>query len=125
MVIHKTFADFVLFLYVHMAYADGFFHPKEKDLILTKMGKHWPEEGVAELTKRLDLTEKEYLHQSADAVNLLIHDTFRHFHDVKFAHKYKVYTDLFDIVNADGTVDESETHALDKLKKIIDVGAEK
>lgn len=32
---------------------------------------------------------------------------------------------MYDIINADGKVDESETKALDELKQIIDIGAEK
>ena len=36
MVIHKTFSDFVLYLYVHMAFADGAMHPDEERVILEK-----------------------------------------------------------------------------------------
>ena len=122
MVIHQSFAEFVLFLYIHMAYADGFFHPKEKELILEKMGKLFP--GESDPVKKLDRAEKDYLHMDPDHVSLLIHESFKHFNQVKFAQKYKVYTDMYDIVNADGKIEESETAALDALKKIIDIGAE-
>lgn len=54
----------------------------------------------------------------------LCKDTFSHFSQVKFAQKYKIYTDMYEIVNADGTIDESETKALEVLKKIIDLGSE-
>ena len=60
----------------------------------------------------------------SDLVSRVIIDSFKHFNQVKFAQKYKVYTDMYDIVHADGKVDETETIALDALKKIIDIGAE-
>jgi uncharacterized tellurite resistance protein B-like protein len=31
---------------------------------------------------------------------------------------------MYDIINADGTIDESETEALESLKKIIDLGVD-
>ncbi len=122
MVIHQTFADFVLFLYIHMAYADGFFHPKEKELIVEKMEKLFPSEP--DPMKKLDTAEKDYLHMDPEKVADVIHDSFKHFNQVKFAQKYKVYTDMYDIVQADGKIDESETTALEALKRIIDLGAE-
>ena len=121
MVIHQNFADFVLFLYLHMAYADGFFHPKEKELILQKMEKLFP--GEPDPIKKLDRAEKDYLHMDSEKVADVIHDSFRHFSQVKFAQKYHIYTDMFDIIHADGKIEESETSALDALKKIIDIGA--
>jgi uncharacterized tellurite resistance protein B-like protein len=123
MVIHKTFADFVLFLYVHMAYADGFFHPSERETIHGKLSKLYPE--ATDYAERINATEKEYLSHDKDAVADIIKDTFRHFSSVKFALKYKVYTDMFDIIHADGKVEVSETKALEELKRIIDVSVEK
>jgi uncharacterized tellurite resistance protein B-like protein len=54
----------------------------------------------------------------------IIRDTFKQFDHVKFAQKYKVYTDMYDVINADGKVEESEKNALDLLKEIIDLNAE-
>lgn len=121
MVIHKDFPDFVLFLYVYMAYADGVFHPSEKEAIISKMGKLFPHEGDPK--SKILATEKEYLNFDPNKIGELIHDTFRHFSHVKFNQKYKVYTDMYDIINADGKVDQAETMALNALKKIIDLGA--
>ena len=120
MVIHKSFADFVLFLYVHMAYADGGLHHNEKEVILDKMHKLFPKESNP--LKKLETGEKEYLGLDSRKVSGVILDTFTHFKEVKFVQKYKIYTDMYDIINADGRVDESETAALDELKKIIDLG---
>lgn len=41
MVIHKSFADVVLFLYIHMAHADSDFHATEQQVILKKMTRRF------------------------------------------------------------------------------------
>ena len=122
MVIHSNFADFVLFLYIHMAYADGVFHPSEKEMILVKMSKLFHDDP--DLRKKLEAAEKEYLNMDSGKVPTVILDSFRHFTHVKFSQKYHVYTDMYDIVNADGKIEESETIALEELKRIIDLSAE-
>jgi len=66
----------------------------------------------------------EYKALDPSMVPVVIHDSFKFFDKVKFAQKYKVYTDMYDIVNADGKVEESEKHALEALKQIIDLNAE-
>lgn len=122
MVIHKNFADFVLFLYIHMAYADGVFHPTEREVILQKMPKLFPQEE--DLSKKLEDAEEEYLDQNKNRLKELILDTFRHFREVKFSAKYHVYADMYDVVHADGKVDETEREVLEELKRIIDLSAE-
>ncbi len=123
MVIHNSFADFVLFLYVHMAHADGEFHSLEKGVVLGKMRKIFPNEPSYE--KKFDEAVNQYRTIDQSKVTAIIRDTFKHFDQVKFAQKYKVYTDMYDIINADGRIDESETKALNELKQIIDIGAQK
>ena len=122
MVIHKSFADFVLFLYIHMAHADSEFHSLEKGVILEKMLKVFPHEENRD--KKFEDAVSEYRSIDQSKVTSIIRDTFKHFDQVKFAQKYKVYTDMYDIINADGRVDESETKALNELKQIIEMGVE-
>ena len=121
MVIHKSFADFVLFLYVHMAHADGDFHSSEKKVILDKIPKLFPNEK--EPAKKLETAVAEYGTISQEQIPLIIRSTFKHFGEVKFNQKYKVYTDMYDIIHADGKVDESETYVLNELKEIIEMGS--
>jgi uncharacterized tellurite resistance protein B-like protein len=123
MVIHKSFAEFVLFLYVHMAHADGEFHVDEKKVILQKIPKLFPQESNP--SNLLEKAATEYNSISQNEIPVIIKQTFKHFKEVKFAMKYKVYTDMYDIINADGKVDESETRALNELKDIIDMGSAK
>lgn len=122
MVIHDTFADFVLFLYIHMAHADGEYHQSEEDAIREKMHKLYPNEGSP--NDKLKKALAQYKTIKAGDIRGLIHDTFIHFDHIKFSQKYKVYTDMFDIVHADGKVHEAEERALKELKEIIDAGSE-
>lgn len=122
MVIHKTFADFVLFLFVHMAHADGDYHPSEEKAIMEKLHKLFPTEP--DPVKKLKNAVAEYATIDKNDIKTLIHDTFHQFNHVKFSQKYKVYTDMFDIVHADGKLHEAEERALKQLKDIIDAGSE-
>lgn len=122
MVIHQSFADFVLFLYVHMAHADKDFHQTELGVIRGKMSKLYPFED--NLEERLEVALKEYQAFDKNKLKILFKDTFHHFTNVKFAQKYKVYADMYDIINADGKIDESEARALQELKEIIDMSAQ-
>ncbi len=119
MVMHQSFSDFVLFLYVHMAFADGELHPEEEKVILEKFIKHYPAER--EPKNKFDAAVVEY--QKTDAANLhsIIKESFKHFDQVTFALRYKIYTDMYDIILADGKVEISETKAVNELKEIIDL----
>lgn len=120
MVIHDNFADFVLFLYIHMAHADGAYHPSERDVIADRIPKLFPEEK--DIVGKLARAEKQYSATDKAQIETIIKDTFKHFNSVRFAQKYKVYTDMYDIIHADGKVEESETRALNQLKDIIEMG---
>jgi uncharacterized tellurite resistance protein B-like protein len=122
MVVHTNFQDFVLFLYIHMALADNFLHPSEEEVILTKMAKLFPTE--ANPKKKFDEAVAYYKTLNAEQAMDIIQSTFKHFDQVKFAQKYKVYTDMYDVVNADGKIEEAEKIALDALKKVIDLNSE-
>jgi uncharacterized tellurite resistance protein B-like protein len=102
-----------------MAHADGEFHEEEKKVILEKMKKLYPSDSDFEGKFK----EALHLYDDFDKKQLktLFRDTFNHFSSVKFPVKYKVFTDMYDIINADGKVDESETSALNALKEIIDI----
>ena len=121
MVIHNSFADFVLFLYVHMAHADGDLHVTEVKVIKEKMTKLYQGE---DLDKKFSAALDEYNAFDKKNLNKLFHASFAHFETVKFAQKYRVYGDMYDIIYADGKVVEAETRALDELKDIIDINSE-
>jgi uncharacterized tellurite resistance protein B-like protein len=122
MKVHDSFNDFVLFLYVHMALSDGTLHPSEELLILDRLTKLFPQEGNPK--KKFDQAVLAYKEVDATTIDEFIQHSFRHFNShVKFAQRYKIYTDMFDIMHADGKVADAEQLALNTLKKIIDLGA--
>jgi len=123
MVIHNSFTDFVLFLYVHMAHADGDFHETELTLVREKMIKLYHPETI-DLDSKLKEAIDQYTAFKKSDLNKLFRDTFDHFRNVRFDQKYKIYADLYDIIQADGKVVEAETKALKELKEIIDINAE-
>lgn len=122
MVLHSSFQDFVLFLHIHMALADGVLHPDEERVILNKMTRLFPAEGNPK--KKFDLALKEYQGVKPGETMNIVKDSFKHFSQVKSNQIYKIYTDMYDIVNADGKIEESERLALEALKEIIDLHAE-
>lgn len=120
MKVHESFSDFVLFLYVHMALSDGFLHSNEEIVILDKLTKLFPQEGNPK--KKFDDAVAAYHNFDQATLDEFIQHSYKHFNQVKFAQRYKIYTDMYDIMHADGKVDEGEMQALDTLKRIIDLG---
>jgi len=121
MKVHDSFNDFVLFLYVHMALSDGSLHASEELVILDRLTKLFPQEGNPK--KKFDLAVSAYHEVDKATIDEFIHHSFKHFNTIKFAQRYKIYTDMFDIMHADGKVADAEQVALNTLKKIIDLGA--
>ncbi len=121
MILHKYFNDFVLFLYVHMAISDGSIHSSEEHVILSKMKKLFPDEN--NYREKFAKAVTEYRALDHAIILDVIRASFKFFDKVSFSQKYKVYADMYDIVNADGKVEESEKRALDNLKEIIDMNS--
>ncbi|MBM3176679.1 MAG: TerB family tellurite resistance protein [Bacteroidetes bacterium] len=122
MVIHDNFSDFVFFLYLHMAHADGKIHAQEEQVVRAKISKLFPE--GTDLNQKFEAGLQQYQGVKKEDLQELIRDTFQHFESVKFSTKYKVYTDMYDIINSDGKVDERETSALEQLRQLIQAGSE-
>lgn len=119
MVIHKTFSDFVLYLYIHIAFADGELHADEERVVLEKMNRHFPIEGDHKLRYAQRVAEYKEINPSLH--HDIIRASFIHFDHIKFSQRYKIYADMYDIIHADGKVEESETKAVNELKEIIDL----
>lgn len=117
MIIHSTFEDFLLFLYVHISRADSNYDPKEMEVIQQKMTSLYP--NKIDFDKKLYLTLREYKTFDKNKLPELFSDTFKHFKAGK--DKGKIFADLSDIVSADGKVQATETSALDALKQTIDL----
>lgn len=104
-----------------MAHSDGDYHTSEIEVIKEKMSKIFPKEINQE--QKLQDAVNQYKSLNPSTISSVIENSFKYFDKVRFTQKYKVYTDMYDIINADGVIDESETKALEELKKIIDINS--
>ncbi len=111
------FNDFTLFLYIYMAYADGSIDRTEIDVIKSKMAKLFPEANADEKFQR---SRKEYESHNADEIDKIIHQNFEKHREKSFTFKYKIFSDLYEIIIADGVVDFKENQSIQKLKGIIE-----
>jgi len=117
MVIHATLPDFILFLYIHMSRADDSYDPSEIAAIKVKMNTLFAE--GTDLEKKLYSAIREYNSFDKSKLTELFTDSIEHF-SKKSAVEAQLFKDLSEIIQADGKVDQSETNALDVLKRIID-----
>jgi len=113
-----TFDDFTLFLYIYMANADGYIDQTEIDVIVEKIKKTQP--GKPDPLKTYHMARLHFFSFTEEDVDQVILKNFLHFKETSFSRKYKIFVDLYDIIMADGVVDEGENRSLLKLKGIID-----
>jgi uncharacterized tellurite resistance protein B-like protein len=106
-----------------MAYVDDDFDQTEEDVILGKMKRLFPKDENQLI--KYDQFKKDYRSLGKDDIDQLIKSNFDKFSHISFSDKYRVYREMYDIINADGVIDESETQAMDKLKEIIDYEVKK
>jgi hypothetical protein len=119
MVIHASFEDFLLFLYVYISQSDNTYDPKELTVIQDKMKELYPQE--VDFEKKLYLTLRAYNTFDKTKLNSLFEDTLKQFQHHKLENKERILSDLLDIIKADGKVETSETNALNALKQTIDL----
>lgn len=117
MILHATFSDFILFLFVHISHADNNYDPVEIATIKAKM-VHLFSEGT-DVEKKLYRAIREYHAFDKTELRNLFEDTFQHFSGQKQVGT-NLYADLYEIVQADGKVDQAEAKELEILKGIID-----
>jgi uncharacterized tellurite resistance protein B-like protein len=116
MILHSSFPDFILFLYVHMSHADSSYDPLEMAAIKRKMSELYPE--GTDIEKKLYRTIREYNSFDKLKLNDLFRETLGKF-SLDIPKNNTVYTDLYEIMQADGKIDQSETKVLETLKQII------
>ncbi|HLT82367.1 MAG TPA: TerB family tellurite resistance protein [Cyclobacteriaceae bacterium] len=119
MVIHDSFPDFLLFVYVHMSEADHNYDPKEMALIKQKMHALFPK--GTDLEKKLYRTIRDYNNFDKAQLDTLFKDTFEKFKDANPELREHLFQDIREIAGADGALNASESQALESLKRIIDL----
>ncbi|MEM7551869.1 MAG: hypothetical protein AAF363_19465 [Bacteroidota bacterium] len=116
--IFEEFKDFVLFLYIYMADADGNIDISEIELILEKLKKLYPDE--LEHNILFEKAMAEFLDMKKSQVEEVLVSNFEYHSDESFTKKYKIFSDLYEIIHADGVVDERESKSIAKLKAMIE-----
>ncbi|MEO5975676.1 MAG: TerB family tellurite resistance protein [Chryseolinea sp.] len=117
MVIHNSLSDFILFLYVHMSNVDDSYDPRELGTIKGKMNKLFPADMDPE--KKLYASLREYNSFDKSKLYELVRDSLSHFKD-QISEKESIYADLYEIVQADGQLTQSEAKSLETIRNIID-----
>jgi uncharacterized tellurite resistance protein B-like protein len=117
MVIHASFPDFILFLYVHMSRADDSYDPKELAAIKNKMNGLFSK--GTDIERKLYVTIREYNSFDKNKLTELLSDSIKHFSNDATVDVH-LLNDLREIIQADGKVDHSEMNALEALKRMID-----
>jgi hypothetical protein len=123
MVIHKSFQDFILFLYVHMSQADESYDPNELATIKKKIEGLFPTQTDVE--RKLYTSIREYNSFDKSKLTDLFEATFKHFNGDETVLKNNFYTDLNEIILADGKVMDAEAKALNALQSIIDLNSQR
>ena len=119
MVIHPTFKDFILFLYVHISRADDSYDPSEMATIKKKIEGLFEEN--TDIERKLYLAIREYNSFDRSKLPTLFKESFKHFREDQRVLKNNFYSDLDEIMQADGQVVLAETNALQALKEIIEL----
>lgn len=119
MILHSSFPDFILFLYVHLSHADSSYDPAELAAIKEKMKKLFPAD--TDFEKKLYGTLREYNSFDKSNMSELLRDSFEHFNKTQQMSPGAVFDDMHEIIKADGKIIASETSALETLKQFIDL----
>jgi len=121
MVIHNSFPDFLLFLYVHMSEADHNYDPAEMALIKKKMQDLYPK--GTDLEQKLYRTIRDYNNFDKTQLATLFKDTFEKFRGANPELRETLFRDIQEIAGADGALNPSESQALETLKRFIELSA--
>ena len=106
--------DFSLLLLAQMAIVDGSIHPVEKEAIIARIKEIFPQITATE--ERLEATAEQVKKLGKDVCEVLIEDNLDKLNTLSKEQKELLYILLFDVLNADGRVNEEETRTLRQLK---------
>src|SRR6187431_1833546 len=122
MVIHNTFEDFVLFIYIHMSHADNSFDPTELSAIKSKMSNLFP--GEKNMEQKLYTAIREYNDFDKTKLREVFEGSFKHYSEHDNERLVEAVNDLSEIIKADGKVDQDEERMLRAFKQLIDLSTE-
>ena len=104
---------FAMLLLVHLASVDGSLHPAEEDVILNEGKGLFKSYDVSTL---LQSTREHWSRLGMANAIAKIDDDLQLLRSLNEAQRNRLYSLLFDVINADGRVREEETTLLKKVK---------
>ena len=110
----ENLEDFTFFLLLHMGHVDGSLHPNEKDTILEGMKEIFPSHST--LTEKFVELDAVYKRLGPGRAEDLLNISLPRFANIDPIKKKEIYSALFDIINANGRVNEEETQTLSVFK---------
>ncbi|MEJ0057428.1 MAG: TerB family tellurite resistance protein [Bacteroidota bacterium] len=110
----NTIEDFTLLLLFHMAHVDGSIHPNERDTILERMRNLFPNDPS--IDQKAMSIEREYSSLGDMRAEILLKESMLKFNNADAGTKKEIYSALFDIINANGKVNQEETQVLRLFK---------
>lgn len=99
MVIHTTFPDFILFLYVHIAKSDSYYDPREIAQIKERMTALFPE--GTDMERKLYRAIREYNSFDASRITELLRDSLAYFNNDEETRKTRLYSQIATMIKSD------------------------
>ena len=112
--------EFTLFILLHMGHVDGSLHPNERDTIVDRMKQLFPEHPSVE--ESLIEMEVHYRSLKYGSAEIILKEGFQKFSHVDPAKRLEIYASIFDIINANGRINEEETQTLQFMKTWFTAG---
>lgn len=108
--------EFILFLFIHIASADFSVGHSEVDVILAKMEDIFPVE--LDIHDYFIIMKDYYDKLNNDTIEKVIVENFRKF-KLGLSNTDRILNDIYEIISADGIIQETETAVIDKLRKML------
>lgn len=99
MVIHSSFPDFILFLYVHIARCGSEYDPREIGIIKERMTQLFP--AGTDLERKLYRAIREYNSFDASRITELLRDSLAYFNTDVETRKTRLYSRIAGMIKSD------------------------
>lgn len=110
----ESIEDFAILILVHMATVDGSLHPTEMDTIADRIQKLFPQ--ISNVKEKMFQISESIVRKGKEFSEKVIEDGAAKLNVLTTDQKKELYVMLFDIINADGRVNQEETRTLRLLK---------
>jgi hypothetical protein len=99
MVIHSSFPEFILFLYVHIARSGSYYDPREIGIIKERMKQLFP--AGTDMERKLYKAIREYNSFDASRITELLRDSLAYFNNDEATRKTRLYSHIATMIKSD------------------------